>query len=261
MGDRLSGRVAIITGSGRGMGQAGAKLFASEGASVVVAERRADAAAETVDAILAAGRKAVAVEVDVTDPASTQRMAEEAVKAFGTIDVLWNNVGGIGWTPEGGRRPVDVNAGGFDILNTDLEYWDWQIKINLTSVFLCSKAVLPVMIAQGRGSIISSSSAASGARTENFHPYATAKGGVLTLSKLMAKRYGPLGIRSNCIVPGIINSWDAERLAERAKDGKIPLGRIGTVEEVAKAALFFASDDSSFVSGEDVWLDGGARLG
>jgi NAD(P)-dependent dehydrogenase (short-subunit alcohol dehydrogenase family) len=175
--------------------------------------------------------------------------------------VLWNNVGGIGWTPEGSRKPFNVDEGGSDILNVEPEYWDWQIKFNLTSVFLCCKAVLPVMIAHGRGSIISSSSAASNARTENFHPYATAKGAIITLSKLIAKRYGPLGIRSNVIVPGIINSWDAERLAERAKDGKIPLGRIGRVEEVASAALFFASDDSSFVSGEDIWLDGGARLG
>lgn len=261
MGDRLEGRVAIITGAGRGMGQAGAILFAQEGAKVVVAERRADAAAETADAVRAAGGTAIFVETDVTDPASVQQMAERTVEAFGGIDVLWNNVGGIGWTPEGMRRKVNLDEGGFDILNVEPDFWDWQIRINLTSVYLCCRAVLPSMIAKGKGAIINTSSGAAIARSENNHPYATAKGAVLTLTKLIAKKYGPLGIRCNAIVPRLTNSWDAEALAARAAGGKVPLGRIGTLEEIASAALFLASDESSYVTGDALWLDGGSRMG
>ncbi|MFN8532921.1 MAG: SDR family NAD(P)-dependent oxidoreductase [Dehalococcoidia bacterium] len=259
MAGRLDRKVALITGAGRGMGRAGALLFACEGATVVVADRRRDAAQEVAERVAADGGQALAVEVDVTDDASIRAMTEATTAAFGRIDVLWNNVGGLGWQADGTRRSIALGANDGDILSIDPTAWEWSIRFNLTSVYLCCRHVLPVMIAGGGGSIINTSSGAALARSSNFHPYAVGKAGVITLSKLIARRYAAQGIRCNALVPGLIDSWGSAQVADRAKE-TVPLGREGTTDEVARTALFLASDESSFVTGEALHVAGGAQI-
>lgn len=259
---RLDGKVAIITGAGHGMGQAAAKLFADSGASVVAADIRLEAAAETVAAIHAAGNRAVAVQVDATRDESAAALAQRAMDEYGRIDVLWNFVGGILWKPDGTRPGASPLNGGGDILTIDPEYWDWQLRLNLTTVYYCCRHAIPHMIAGGGGSIISMATGGALDAHEagnGHHPYNIAKSGVVTLSRLIAREYGTQGIRSNVIIPGTVNSWpspDIEAHAIRRTAAR----RIGTVEEVAEAGLFLASDKSSYITGEEIRLDGGSHV-
>jgi NAD(P)-dependent dehydrogenase (short-subunit alcohol dehydrogenase family) len=254
-GMRLANKVAIITGAGRGLGRSGALLFAREGAQVVVVDYRIEPAQQVVDEIAAAGGQALAVNCDVTSSASVQQMVQAAIDRFGRIDVLWNNVGGVGWRPGGGTGPVSGN-----LLDTSEEDFDWMLALNLKSAFLVCKAVLPHMLTSGGGSIISSSSSpAILGNTPGQHAYVMAKAGVVAMGKLIASTWGRQGIRSNVVVPGLTDSHMNPALADWAA-GVTAMGRIGGVDEVASVALFLASDDASYVSGETIMVDGGAAV-
>ncbi len=258
----LEGQVAIITAAGHGMGRAAALTFAQAGATVVAADRRPAEADATVASIVDEGGRAVAIGFDATKDESVAKLVDLTMNDLGRIDILWNLVGGIGWTPEGTRPDVNTTEASYDILDVDPEYWDWQLRLNLTSVYLCCRHVLPHMIAAGRGSIISTATGAAADVHESgdgFHPYVVAKAGVVVLSRLIAQRYGRFGIRSNVIAPGIVDSWWTEAIEKRAIEGTL-LGRIGSVEDVANVGLFLASDAASYVTGEEIRLDGGARL-
>ena len=265
MNTSLEGRTAIISGAAHGMGKAGVKTFLEAGATVVVADVRADEAEATAREMEAADGRVLAIQADATDPESVTSMVDQVMKTFGRIDVLWNCVGGMGWQPDGKRKAEDGRGpldGGYDILNLEPEEWDWNIRLNLTTVYLMCRAVLPHMIAAGKGAIISMGTGGAldihEAGIDNHH-YNAAKAGLVTLSRMMARNYGRSGIRSNVIIPGTIASWPSQRIIEHA-ERRSALKRIGTVEEVADAALFLASDASSFITGEELRLDGGAHV-
>ncbi len=254
MSGRLDGKTCLITGAGSGIGRASALLFGSEGASVAAADIDAAAAAETVRLIEAEGGTAAAFRVDVTDPADTEALVAGVVARFNGIDVLFNNAGiaGVGVLHE-----------------TTVELWDRVMAVNVRGVFLVAKAVLPVMIAAGRGSIINMSSAIAEIGLANRASYAASKGAVLSLTRQMQADYAASGIRVNALLPGTIQTPFVDRyLAESYADPVAGLeslkkrqltGDLGRPEDVASAALFLASDESRFVLGSGMFVDGGVR--
>jgi NAD(P)-dependent dehydrogenase (short-subunit alcohol dehydrogenase family) len=250
MAGRLKGKVALITGAGMGMGREASVLFAEEGARVVVADINAKAAAETVDLVKKAGGQAVAVTGDVAVEADVQRMIEEGVGAFGALHVLYNNAGVL-WK--------DKDRG---VLETDGAQWDRVMGINLKSVFWVTKHGIPHLRAAGGGSIIliGSVSALAGF-TRAQDAYTAAKGALISLNKSLAIQFAKDGIRSNVIHPGIVETplqapYLNDELRAEFKTG-IPLGRIGQPRDIAFAALFLASDESSFMTGAEMIVDGG----
>ena len=254
MSGRLAGAVSLITGAGSGIGRASALLFAAEGSRVAVADIDRSAAAETARRIAAQGGVAVDFRVDVTDPADAEALARAVIEAFGTIDVLFNNAGiaGIGQLHE-----------------TSVELWDRVIAVNVRGVFLVARAVLPVMIAARRGSIINMSSTIAEIGLANRASYAASKGAVLALTRQMQADYAAHNIRVNALLPGTIHTPFVDRyLAESYDDPVAGLealrrrqltGDLGRPEDVAAAALFLASDESRFVLGSGLFVDGGVR--
>ena len=244
---RLKDKVALITGGGSGIGRAAAELFAREGTKVVVADYKADAGQEAVQAIKDAGGEAVFIEVDVSVPAQVQHMVQTAVDAYGGIDVLFNNAGVLIFGT---------------ILETEEAAWNRLMSINLNGVYLCSKAVIPHMIKRGGGSIINTSSS-TGAHdvAPNIAAYVTSKGGVTLLTRAMAVDHAQDNIRVNAIAPG---PTDTPMLRENMSSEELeafaatfPMKRLGRPEELAAAALFLASDEASFVTGAILAVDGG----
>lgn len=244
---RLAAKVAIITGGGSGIGRATAELFAREGAKVVVADYKAETGQETVEAILASGREAIFVEVDVSDSAQVNELVREALDAYGGIDILFNNAGVLLFGT---------------VLDTAEEEWNRLISINLTGTFLCSKAVLPHMIARGGGAIINvtSSTGAHDAAADSA-AYVASKGGVALLTKAMAIDYAADNVRVNAIAPG---PTDTPMLREALTPQEIksfaatfPAKRLGRPVEVAYGVLFLASEEASFVTGSILAIDGG----
>jgi NAD(P)-dependent dehydrogenase (short-subunit alcohol dehydrogenase family) len=259
MAGRLAGKVAIVTGAGSGIGRASAQLFAAEGARVMCADINENGAQETLAAITGAGgRSAIALKVDVTVPAEIERMVAETVSAFGRLDVLYANAG-IG-------EPGNA-------MDLSIEQWNRMIAINLTSVWLSTNYALPHMIKGGGGSIINQSSTAGLIGIAGLVQYSAAKTAVVGLTRQVAVEYGPQKIRCNAICPSTIptplvaNVW-----AQRAKAAgttwnidehektiaiTYPLRRLGRVADCANLALFLASDESSWITGYAVPLDGG----
>jgi NAD(P)-dependent dehydrogenase (short-subunit alcohol dehydrogenase family) len=247
---RLEGKVALITGAGSGMGRCAAELFAREGARVVVADYAADAGAAAVDAIVAAGGDASFVRADVSSAADCDAMVRHAVDHYGGLHVLYNNAGVF--PPDDGGT-----------LDTPETTWDHVMQINLKGVWLGSKAGIPAMLASGGGSIVNVASfvAFVGAATAQI-AYTSSKGGVLAMTREMAVEYGRQGIRVNALCPGPIDTpLLAELMSDPARRERrlvhIPMGRLGQAEELAKAALFLASDDSSYMTGASLLVDGG----
>jgi NAD(P)-dependent dehydrogenase (short-subunit alcohol dehydrogenase family) len=250
MAGRLKGKVALITGAGMGMGREASVLFAAEGARLVVADINAKAAAETVELVKTAGGQALAVTGDVAVEADVKRMIEEGVGAFGALHVLYNNAGVL-WK--------DKDRG---VLETDGAQWDRVMGINLKSVFWVTKHGIPHLRAAGGGSIIlvGSVSALAGF-TRAQDAYTAAKGALISLNKSLAIQFARDGIRSNVIHPGIVETplqapYLNDELRAEFKTG-IPLGRIGQPRDIAFAALFLASDESSFMTGAEMIVDGG----
>lgn len=247
---RLDGKVALITGAGSGMGRAAAELFAAEGARVVVADLSADAAEESVAAIRAAGGEAEPVRADVSRPDDCAATVDAAVRTFGGLHVLYNNAGIF---------PADDGG----VLDTPEGTWEQVMAVNLRGVWLCCRAGIPAMVDSGGGSIINVASfvALMGAATAQI-AYTASKGGVLSMTREMAVEWARRGVRANALCPGPIETpllaelmSDPERRARRLVH--IPMGRLGRAEELAKAALFLASDDSSFMTGSALVVDGG----
>ena len=244
---RLNGKTAIVTGGGSGIGRATAELFAREGARVVVADYRHDTGEATVRAIKAAGGDALFVAVDVSDPPQVERMVQAALDAYGGIDILFNNAGMLAFGT---------------VADTDPEVWNRVISVNLTGVYLCSRAVLPHMIARGGGSIVNTSSS-TGAHDakDNTAAYVASKGGVTLLTRAMAIDHAKNNVRVNAIAPG---PTDTPMLRDNLPGAMreafartFPMGRLGKPEELAQAVLFLASDEASFVTGAILAVDGG----
>jgi NAD(P)-dependent dehydrogenase (short-subunit alcohol dehydrogenase family) len=247
---RLDGKVAIVTGGGSGIGLVTSHLFAAEGARVVVADVRSDQAASVAAAITADGGAATSIGVDVTNEDEVASMVDHAVESHGGLHVLVNNAG-IFPDDDGG------------VLDTPASTWDLVMDVNLKGVWLGCRAAVPAMLASGGGSIVNVASfvAFVGAATAQV-AYTASKGGVLSFTRELAVEYARQGIRANSLCPGPIETpLLAELLSDPARRQRrlthIPIGRFGQPEEIAKAALFLASDDASFVTGSSMVVDGG----
>ena len=248
---RLQNKVALITGGTSGIGEATAVLFAKEGANVAISGRNEKRGHAVADRILQSGGKAIFIRTDVRKAAECQRAVDQTLGSFGKLDILFNNAGVF--------YPQTA-------LDCSEEEWDLQIDINLKGTFLMSKSVLPSMIQQGSGVIVNNSSGWGIVGGDRAVAYCASKGGVVLLTKAMAIDHGRQGIRVNCICPGDVDTpmlpEDARLRSLKWEDylagcANRPLGRIGTVDEIAKAVLFLASDDSSFMTGAALVVDGG----
>ncbi len=252
---QLSGKVAAITGSASGIGRATALLFACEGATVVLGDVNADAGWRVADEIVQSGGRAFFEPVDVTQAADCRRLVERAIRESGRIDILFNNAGII-------RRAT--------VLDLSEDDWDRVMAVNVKSIYLLSREVIPHMQKGGGGAIINTASGWGLAGGAKAAVYCASKGAVVLLTKAMAIDHGPQKIRVNCICPGDTDTGmlreEALQLGEEnsrflAESAKRPLGRVGTPEEIAQAALYLASDASSFVTGTALIVDGGGLAG
>lgn len=251
---KLLDKVAIVTGSGRGIGQGIARVFSQEGAKVAVVDIGEDIGKNMADELGAAEGKAIFVHADLKSGESVQKMVHTTMKAFGKLDILVNNAG----------YHLSKN-----VEETSEEEWEFIINTNLRSTFLCSKYALP-HLRKTRGNIINISSMVGIVGQPNAGAYSATKGGQIAMSKGMAIDFAPDGIRVNVICPGwiqtpLVEDWFSQQNDPEASRkyifGQHPLGRIGTIEECGKAALFLASDDAAFVTGITLPIDGGVTLG
>ena len=251
----LTDKVAIVTGAGRGLGKGIARGLAAFGAKVVIAERREDEAQQAEQDIREQGDQALAIVCDARDGEQVQRMVEQTVEQFGGIDILVNNVGGIYL---GRGRPPSL-----PFLEMTEDYWDDSYALNLKTVFHCTSAAAKAMVQQGRGgSIINIASSEALRCAPGFAPYAAYKAAMVNFTRTLALELAPHNIRVNCIAPDAIPTEGlAQRFPELASDEAyrhhVPLGRAGTVDEVAGVAVFLASDLSSFVTGVTIPVEGG----
>ena len=251
-GGALQGKVALITGAATGIGRASALLFARAGARVALADLREPELARTEADLRAARAETVALVADLGRPEDCAAAVAGAVKAFGRLDVLLNNAG-VGTMVVGGT-----------VESISLEHWDLAQDVNVRAIYLVSRAAVPHMRPSGGAIVnIASVSAFHGSARRPSHAYAASKGAVLALTRAMAASYGRVGIRVNAICPGTIRTRltadIVERVERAAKEGHgIPLGRVGEPEDIARCALFLASDAAAWISGADIVVDGGA---
>ena len=245
---RFSDQVAIVTGAGRGMGKATALTLARGGAAVVVNDLRRELAEAVTSEIIAAGGRAMAYVADVSQEAQVQAMVEATLEHFGTVDILVNNAGILRST-----TPME---------NIPLEEWELMMTVNVNGVFLCTKAVLPIMKAKRSGKIVNVSSSA-GRSTSTFGGahYTTSKAAVLGLSRHTARETAPYNINVNAVAPG---SMDTEMVRELAtpehmesERQKIPMRRLGTAQDEANLVAFLCSEESSYITGATVDINGG----
>ena len=243
----LEGKVAVITGSGRGIGRGMAMLFAREGAQVMVADYVAEGGNETVRQIKAAGGAATFVQADVAQSADVRNMIATTVQTYGRVDILFNNAG--------------IEGPSAKLAHYKEEDWDRVIAIDLTAVYLGMKYAIPEMSKQGGGVILSTASVAGLVGFPGSGAYAAAKAGVINLTRLAALEYADKNIRVNCVCPGVIATPMVDRvMGGRPLENVVrmePIGRLGKPEDIANAALFLASDESSFATGAPFIIDGG----
>ena len=248
---RLKNRIALITGGTSGIGEAVALLFAREGARVAITGRNKERGLAVISRIKASGTEAIFLSADVSQASDCQRVVNDILKEFGRIDVLFNNAGVF--------YPQTA-------IECSEREWDEQIDVNLKGTFLMSKYALPGMIERKSGVIINNASGWGIVGGDHAVAYCASKGGVVLMTKAMAIDHGREGIRVNCICPGDVETpmlpADAKMRGLKWEDyiagcAQRPLGRIGTVDEIAKAVLFLASDDSSFMTGAALVVDGG----
>lgn len=245
----LENKIAIVTGAGSGIGAASARRFAAEGAAVVVADVRDVKATEVARQIVDDGGHAVAMAVDVADAASVEAMVARTVRELGGLDVLFNNAGTL--------RPGTA-------VELSVEDWDFVMGVNVRSVFLGAKYAVPVMEARGGGSIINTASISGLHGDGGAVVYAASKAAVINLTRALSTDHAGAGVRVNAICPGTIETPPVQRMmsdpaVRRLNVDAHALGRLGRPEEIAAAAVWLASDESSFVTGEAITVDGGLR--
>lgn len=246
---RLKDKVAIITGAAKGIGAKTAEIFAREGAKVVIADFDQEAGQKLTAELKASGAEVLFVKVNVADGESVQNLIDASVQSFERIDILVNNAG--------------ITADGWLVKMTE-EAWDRVIDVNLKGVFNCSQAAAKVMMAQGKGVIINTTSVVGLYGNMGQTNYAASKFGVIGLTKTWAKELAPRGIRVNAVAPGYTMTAMMETVPEKLLDSlkeKTPLKRLGEPEDVAYAYLYLASDEASYVNGEILSVDGGLVIG
>jgi len=249
MAGKFDGKVAIVTAGGSGIGAATARRFTQEGAAVVIADLSGKRAEEVTAGITKNGGKAVCIKMDASDPEAVQATIKLALDTYGRLDVMFNNAGA-----------ADVAS----LEETSLESWNRVMAVTLTSTFLGMKYCLPVMRKQGNGVIINTASVSGTAGDYGLSSYNAAKAGVINLTRSAAIENAQYGIRVNCVCPGAINTRAAQILGPGREDefrrlqaSVHPLGRMGEPEEIANTVFFLASDESSFITGEAIIVDGG----
>jgi 3-oxoacyl-[acyl-carrier protein] reductase len=252
---RLKDKVAIVTGGAAGIGREFALGLAKEGAKVVIADVNAEAARILAEQIRKGGGEASDIVTDVSKEQDCQRMARETMDRFGRIDILINNAAVY----------MRVSAAKVPLWEMSPEQWNKVIDVNLTGVFLCCRAVLPQMIAQGSGKIINIASAHALIGVANFAHYAASKGGILSLTKALAKETGTYNINVNCLAAGSIlsedNADDPKVIAFReAAAASRAIKRIGYPKDLVGTVIFLASSDSDFITGQTIVVDGGAVM-
>ena len=242
---RLDGKVAIITGGTFGIGESTVRVFAKEGAKVVIAARNAEKGEKLVNDIKAEGGEALFVKTDVSQEEDVKNLIKKTVDTYGRLDALF------------------ANAGVGDMCDLDMctiEEWNRTISVDLTGVFLCNKYAIPEMLKQGSGSIINCASILGHVGQMSVSAYAAAKGGVVNMTRAAAVTYANKGVRINAVCPGYIDTPILENTPKEVIDqlvSLVPARRLGLPEEVANCVLFLASDDSSFVTGANLLVDGG----
>jgi 3-oxoacyl-[acyl-carrier protein] reductase len=245
----LFGKVAIVTGAGKGLGWAIAQRLALDGANLVVAEIDGPSAQEKAGAIRQMKREALAVQMDVSRWTDVESMVKQVMLKFKRIDILVNNAGVLG--------PY------FPVMEYPEEIWDRVIAVHLKGTFLCCKGVLPIMKAQGRGQVVNLASVAGKEGNANMAPYAAAKAGIISLTKTLGKEMAPYNVRVNCVSPALIETDMAREMTPEQRallTSKIPLGRLGKPEEVAAVVKFLVSDEASFVTGQCYDISGGRSV-
>jgi NAD(P)-dependent dehydrogenase (short-subunit alcohol dehydrogenase family) len=246
---RLDGKVAIVTGAGRGLGREMALALADAGADIVAAARTQTQIDETAHLVRVKGRRCITVQTDVTNPGSVNRMVEATFAEFERIDILVNNAGGAtrGW-----NKPLE---------NITDEQWHDGVSLNITSAFYCCRAVLPRMIQQGGGKIINVTSGL-GVRASRYNfMYSTAKAGMINFTRALAMNYADKNIQATLILPGIFPHDDPQMMAFWQGGKFIPIGRPGKDNELGPACVFLASDLSNYMNGELIALEGGGLAG
>ena len=241
----LENRIGIVTGAARGIGAAIAEAFAAEGAAVVIADRNEQGATALAGELRERGARSLGLGADVTDQGDVETMVETTLAEFGGIDVLVNNAG------------IDTVG---EIVSMPFEQWQEMIDVNLTSVFRCTKAVLPTMIAQRFGRIINIGSQLALAGTDTMVHYCAAKAGVHGFTRALARELAPYGVTVNVIAPGPIETDLLREIPAdwlERKRAEIPLGRFGRVEEVAPTAVLLASDGGAYYTGSTLNVSGG----
>ncbi len=249
---RLAGKVALVTGAGSGIGRASARLFAQEGASVVIAEISSELGSAAAKEILEDGGRASFVQTDVTDEGSVERAFAETISAFGDLHVLFNCAGGS--VPEDGLAT-----------EIDLGVLEHSLDLDLKGTFLCCRHGIPRIIESGGGSVVNASSVVA-LKGHPLHAYSAAKGGILSLTRALASSYGGQGVRVNAICPGVVLSerirkrMEGGQLGRAAEDGSLEQAHpfaIGVPEDIAQIALFLASDESRMIHGATIPAEGG----
>lgn len=255
-GSKLQDRVALVTGASRGTGAAIAWGFAQEGADLVLAARAANEMEALAQSIREIGRRVIVLPTDIMDARAVTDMVEAAYDAFGRVDILVNNAGGAGAYVEGGTT---------GLLDTSLDAWDALFSLNVRAQFVATQAVARRMRTSGGGAIINITSVHGLFTEHSYHGYSAAKAALHELTKMWAVELGTYGIRVNSIAPGIIIAGlQGRRLlgsdeARRSREAMVPLGRLGEPSDIVPAAIYFASDDSSYVTGASLLISGGWR--
>ncbi len=246
MSGRLAGKRAIVTGAGRGIGQAIARAFLDQDAAVLINDIDDSLLAASAESLHSANARLSAFRGDVANSDDVRRMVAQALEQFGGVDVLVNNagIGGVGKT----------------LLDLSLSEWDLMIRVDLTSVFICCQAVVPVMIEHGRGSIINLSSITGVEGTAGSVPYSAAKAGVIGLTKSLAKELAPQRINVNAIAPGLIDTDMSRARGQEKSAAAVLWPRIGEPEDIARLAVYLASDEAEFVTGQVISINGGAWM-